>query len=243
MTNTACPFCGGPADSKEHAWPQWVSRHFAGRPLTLYDRSRLGVPPRTVKVLNAEVRIGSTCCNSAWLSKLEAEARDLLAATFDGKPQPQLDQDEQGLLALWATKTLMMLDLWQGGPKAFEPRHFREVHAQRTPPTDAVVVLAAMQLPRPHRRGRPEPPQEHAVYSQAGAPERHRLTFNVGAFAAQLRLGAVTPGEARTHTRPWAVQVWPPEAAFVDWPPPERLDVVSLSHFATPGSAYDERVT
>jgi hypothetical protein len=111
-----CVFCGGPANSREHVWPQWVSRHFVGR-LSLVDVSR-GVPPRSMHILDAQVRRVCQGCNGGWMSQLEAQAKPLLEPMFDGKPVT-LGADQQAVLAAWTVKTLMMLDLWQDGPEAF----------------------------------------------------------------------------------------------------------------------------
>jgi hypothetical protein len=222
-------FCGGPANSREHVWPQWVSRHFVGR-LSLVDVSR-GVPPRSMHILDAQVRRVCQGCNGGWMSQLEAQAKPLLEPMFDGKPVT-LGADQQAVLAAWTVKTLMMLDLWQDGPEAFSSAHHQHLHSG-APSSDTAVLLAFV-----------DRPTRHAVYwygiDDEESAELHRLTMNVGRFVGQVRLlaagAAVQYGSvARRST----VQVWPLAGGPVDWPPPERLWDGSLSHLATPRSAYD----
>jgi hypothetical protein len=64
--------------------------------------------------------------------------------------------------------------------------------------------------------------------------------MNVGRFVGQVRL--LAPGVAvqlGSVAKRSTVQVWPVGTNPVDWPPPERLWDGSVSHLATPGSAYD----
>lgn len=223
-------FCAGPANSREHVWPQWVSRHFAGR-LSLVDVSR-GVPPRSMHILDAQVRRVCQGCNGGWMSQLEAQAKPLLEPMFDGNAVT-LESDQQAVLAAWTVKTLMMLDLWQDGPEAFSPTDHQHLYRSMAPPSDMAVLLAFV-----------DRPTWHAAYwygiDDEESAELHRLTMNVSRFVGQVRLlragAAVQFGSVARRS---AVQVWPLGADPVDWPPPERLWDGTVSHFATPGMAYD----
>jgi hypothetical protein len=225
-----CVFCGGRADSLEHVWPQWVSRHFADRlPLTLVDRSR-GVPPRSMSILDAHVRRVCQDCNGGWMSQLEMRAKPLLEPMFDGEPVT-LERDEQAVVAAWTVKTLMMLDLWQPDPEAFSPTHHQQLHRSAAPPSDTAVLLAFV-----------DRPTQHTFYALPGEKpgELHRLTMNVGCLVGQVRLGAAGGAvQNGSEAKRSAVQVWPRGGDPIDWPPPERLWDGSVSHFATPGRAYD----
>jgi hypothetical protein len=182
-------------------------------------------------ILDAQVRRVCQGCNGGWMSQLEAQAKPLLEPMFDGEPMT-LRPDEQAVLAAWTVKTLMMLDLWRPDPEAFSPAHHQQLRSG-TPPLDAAVLLAFV-----------DGPTRHAFYAYAllgqQSTELHRLTMNVGRFVGQVRLlGAGAAVQYGSVARRSAVQVWPLGADPVDWPPPERLWDGTVSHFATPGTAYD----
>jgi hypothetical protein len=225
----SCVFCGNPANSREHVWPQWVSRHFAA-PFKLVDLSR-DIPPRSMDTLDAQVRRVCQGCNGGWMSQLEAQAKPLLEPMFDGNPVT-LEPDVQAVLAAWTVKTLMMLDLWGAYPEAFSPAHHQQLRSG-TPPSDAAVLLAFVDTPTWH------PFYWYGVEGEESA-ELHRLTMNVGRFVGQVRLlragAAVQYGSVAKRL---TVQVWPLGTDPVDWPPPERLWDGSVSHLARPGSTYD----
>jgi hypothetical protein len=225
-----CVFCGRRADSLEHVWPQWISRHLANRgPFKLVDRTR----GRTVQfgnVLDVKIRRVCKTCNNGWMSQLETRAKPLLEPMFDGTPVT-LHPNDQAVLALWSIKTLMMTDLWHDNPDVFSPNHHWEVYQTRKPPLDVSVLIAAL-----------EEAERNAVYSEAAqqGTERHRLMMTFERLVVQVRL--LAPSASVQHgwdTRRSAVQLWPIERASVDWPPPEPLNALSVTHFATPGMAFD----
>jgi hypothetical protein len=179
-------------------------------------------------ILDAQVRRVCQGCNGGWMSQLEAQAKPLLEPMFNGEPVT-LEPDKQTVLATWTVKTLMMLDLWGANPEAFSPAHHQQLRSG-TPPSDAVVLLAFV-----------DGPTRNAFYAYGQQPtERDRLTMNVGRFVGQVRL--LAPGAAVQYgsvAKRSTVQVWPLGTDPLDWPPPERLWDGSVSHLATPGSAYD----
>jgi hypothetical protein len=94
---------------------------------------------------------------------------------------------------------------------------------------DAAVLLALV-----------DSPTQHTFYALPGkAPgELHRLTMNVGCLVAQVRLVSATEVGYGWEAKRSSVQIWPPAVRSLDWPP-ERLWDATVSHFATPGMAYD----
>jgi hypothetical protein len=182
-----------------------------------------------MSILDAQVRSVCQNCNGGWMSRLEARAKPLLEPMLDGKPAT-LAPDGQALLAAWTVKTLMMLDVWRPDPEAFSHAHHQQLYRSGAPPADTVALLAYV-----------DRPMQHTFYALPGAEpgELHRLTMNVGCLVGQVRLlskgGAIRYGPEAKRS---AVQVCPAARGAVDWPP-ERLSDVTVSHFATPGMAYD----
>jgi hypothetical protein len=182
-----------------------------------------------MNVLDAQVRRVCQRCNSEWMSQLEVRAKPLLEPMFDGKPVT-LEQDEQAVVAAWVVKTLIMLDLWRPKPNAFSPSHHQQLYRLGAAPLDTAVLLALV-----------DRPTQHTFYALPGKQpgELHRLTMNVGCLVAQVRLVNAAGVGYGWEAKRSSVQIWPRAAGSLDWPPPERLWDPTVSHFATPGMAYD----
>lgn len=100
-----CPFCGQPARTKEHVWPQWL-RSFA--PYMIMSSGRQGqrfqqteyVPHRGALVSRQQYVaeflpnvVADVCadCNSGWMAALENEVKSLLGPTMDVDPGRTFD--------------------------------------------------------------------------------------------------------------------------------------------------------
>jgi hypothetical protein len=81
-----CPFCDRPADSAEHADPQWMSRYYLDRDTGAgsFTMSFGGLyPDRTVPVLNQTIRVCHRC-NGGWMAILEDRVKPALIAMSGG---------------------------------------------------------------------------------------------------------------------------------------------------------------
>lgn len=110
-TQRRCAFCGaaGPL-TKEHVFGDWLSRlgldpgpvqHLAGA------LNRLGKDLGTGPMFARTVRNVCSTCNNGWMSALERTAQRALGPLILGE-QGTIAADEQGALALWAQKTVMV---------------------------------------------------------------------------------------------------------------------------------------
>jgi hypothetical protein len=116
-------------------------------------------------------------------------------------------------------------------PEAFSPTHHQQLYRSGAPPADTVALLACV-----------DRPTQHTFYALPGAEpgELDRLTMNVGCLVGQVRLLATGCAvQYGSSVRRSAVQVWPVAVGPEGWPPPERLWDATVSHFVTPGMAYD----
>ena len=68
--------------------------------------------PRRIRSLDLTAPICVTC-NNRWLAVLENDVQPVLAPLIRGEERT-LAPREQQLLATWAVKTTLMLDLWTG---------------------------------------------------------------------------------------------------------------------------------
>jgi hypothetical protein len=107
-----CVFCGGPANSREHAWPDWVIALFRNQEEATIIAERDGEEPREWHGINVSVKVKRFCggCNTGWMSDLENEARPLLLPLIRGE-RATLDNAQRIVVATWCLKTAMVFDL------------------------------------------------------------------------------------------------------------------------------------
>jgi hypothetical protein len=107
-----CAFCGSTDTTDEHVFAAWVSAELQKRGSLVRETEHGRVPIRS---LDVTVPICSHC-NNRWLSVLENDARPILAPMINGTGSFTLTSDQQKLLAAWALKTALVLDLVSGAP-------------------------------------------------------------------------------------------------------------------------------
>jgi hypothetical protein len=68
MARTACIFCGAPADSREHLFPDWVGEEFRRRFGPVDVRDRTGPYGTIIGAPKVNIRIKCVCadCNNGW---------------------------------------------------------------------------------------------------------------------------------------------------------------------------------
>jgi len=104
-----CLFCSNNANSKEHAWPNWILRMRKDKNWGPIRRTVEGLPVKITA--SAEVKIKAVCqpCNNGWMSGLETENKSLIGGLLNDLSLP-LDTSQQTSLARWTLKTAMVLD-------------------------------------------------------------------------------------------------------------------------------------
>jgi hypothetical protein len=102
-----CTFCERNADSLEHFWAEWLLERIVLRePISI----SFGKSARKF-VDNPKLRVRSVCkiCNNGWMSQLESKNIAQIGSLAQNVFIP-LDTQQQTSIALWATKTVMVLD-------------------------------------------------------------------------------------------------------------------------------------
>jgi hypothetical protein len=125
----ACPFCGESQVGEEHVFARWISRELAR-----YGRfvSQTPYGPKESATISVKAPV-CALCNNRWLSVLENDVRAILAPMIHGAKTVSLSRDSQELLATWAVKTAMMLDLSNGTP-IIQAGFYRDLRLQRRSP-------------------------------------------------------------------------------------------------------------
>jgi hypothetical protein len=106
-----CLFCGGSPLTREHIWPEWLSKELPALELTTFTLERAGKETETWKAPAASTTVRAVCaiCNGGWMSDLEARAAPLLTPLIRGQT-PRMGRPSQAAVAAWALKTAVMLD-------------------------------------------------------------------------------------------------------------------------------------
>jgi hypothetical protein len=209
-----CPFCNTGDPTAEHVFPQWLSKELTatgGLVRSSEDR------PRRLRKIDTTAPI-CRACNNRWLSVLENDAKPLLTQMLRGQAQ-RLFHNEQKLLATWALKTAMMLDLASGEP-VIPTGFFHSLRQLREPFPSSIVLIAAYGGSQwatwarhtPLRLGAPEDAPPNGFVTTFTA---HRVIFQV--------LGYFTSGGARFDDtriyREALAQISPLRCLPVEWPP------------------------
>jgi len=134
----ACAYCNGSPLTDEHVWAQWVSGE-----LSVYGGFVTQAEHGPRIRLKIDV-IAPVCdsCNTGWLSVLENDVKPILAPMLHGRGSVSLSVDDQRLLATWAVKTALMIDL-SGGSPIIPAGFYQEFRLRREPHEAQVVWLGA----------------------------------------------------------------------------------------------------
>jgi len=118
-----CGFCDARADSREHAWPDWLLEELQRGSARLHglppgarisasvEAHRPGAPPLVWRGPKANVRVKRVCkrCNNEWMSRLEDIAKPIITPMLYGSRQA-VPASVQFTLTLWSLKTAMVFD-------------------------------------------------------------------------------------------------------------------------------------
>jgi hypothetical protein len=208
----ACPFCGDSHVGREHVFARWISRELAR-----YGRfvSQTPYGPKTRTTINVTAPVCGTC-NNRWLSVLENDVQPILSPMMHGAKAISLSVDAQRLLATWAVKTALMLDLSRETP-VIQAGFYRDFRLQRRPFDSHVVMLGA------YNGGNVVRAYHHEL--RLGAGEGHPPVGFVTTFTVFRTLFQVV-GHFTTGSATWRDDrrltvglhtIWPTSGA-IDWP-------------------------
>jgi hypothetical protein len=233
-------FCGRKPFSEEHVWPEWLIKELPdaidvrGR-MTDHTTGRTIEFPSGTKV-NKTIRRTCNPCNTGWMADLESETKWIVAPMLRGQHPIRLGLAEQRLVALWAVKTALMLELASPGPAAIPASLYRRIYAERVPPPETRVWLGA----RTVLDDVPADATEAAVellYAESGPTtfalsqgdlEGYASTFAANFFVCQV-VGLLPPDENRpvefgaVREGPF-LHIWPTTERLLSWPPAFLLD-------------------
>lgn len=228
-----CLFCDQRADSREDAWPRWIGTQFRASqpvPFTAERRGKKLVPWR---VLGPELKIRCVCktCNNGWMSRLEMQAQAILQPLLLGEPRG-LDFASQGIIALWAVKTAMVLEALDApDQRAYSAQECVHVKSFGAIPQRTVVWIAASNDPGlfmsakiSHRASC----NSNAITGLSTTISLSLLVLQVFTIRVPSSVTESTKVTADAKKGPWrgaTLRLWPSDPHnSVAWPPAETID-------------------
>jgi hypothetical protein len=234
-----CVFCGQGVVSNEHVWPKWIREEVALRYGNVkWDALRDG-KVRSTPVLDAQVKRVCETCNNGWMSDLEGRAKPVLVPMmFGALPQISLSPEDQGVVALWAYKTVLMADFF-GARRTLDPHVYTAFFRERCPPRRSWVLMAAYagSAKRLRSYSTTTTVTREMQHNAVGVLERNpielpavigtlvvfHLVLQVVIYSGKDLPLRVANGHA------WEQMIWPVDPAPVTWPPNmDTLDEAAL---------------
>jgi hypothetical protein len=234
-----CALCGAEIGrntrSREHVFAKWIRDLFPDTEPHKQTRKtqvrggELEIEEWEDVPLNLRVKDMCKPCNNEWCQKIDDEAQPVLEPMILGRPST-LDAPQQLIAAIWATKTLLLLQRSHKHDKRSIPdREYRWFRQHRWPLQNEQVWLGrhdgtgdwpvgyhhyAFELFNAATGETVDSPDESHGYAAA---------FSVGylffrAFGHTIDNGPkIMPGGPFSGV---LRQIWPTDGAPVDWPPP-----------------------
>ena len=244
MVRRSCFFCGrtkGPL-TKEHVWPQWVSRLLLRRHDADHFVHRRAVGDSIVdnwKSRDLDVTTRTVCsdCNGGWLSELENRVKSLASRLIVGDPVAfALAPESRSLLAAWAYKMAMLLEVSSSDTSV---EFFTPADRLRFRQTTSAHWFVRVFMGRYEFEGRPAHAMtpRHTFTERTGTQRSFYLkisTVTAGHLAMQvMSVRSVTSKElvpADTiavefsgPARKAVLPIWPPGPGYLAWPPARTM--------------------
>jgi hypothetical protein len=219
----SCVFCRAPVSSKEHAFPDWLSKVVPGEGPMINTRDG-GAKSWRAGGFDHQVRQVCGGCNHGWMSDLEGGSKALVTELILDRRTAPLSTTEQIKLSTWLYKTGIMIALAYPEESRFVlADDYRFFYEHRKPPDGTSVWISALAF-EPGEQiqvgwGKPERLDfSRAADGTAIEPHGYRLSFSVVTLVCQIMRDPHQgkfdrPREFRdvwTRIRPISKGIWPP---------------------------------
>ena len=157
-----CVWCGSPANSLEHVYPQWL-RKLPGPATFIAQHGGYQDPSpqlvtradgsggweeylstrgtRTPNVHEVQVKAVCASCNNNWMSQMETEVEPIVRKLAQGQVS-LVPAHEARTLAVWAHKTFLMYNQWEDKrDRRYSAEDYEEFHEDRVPAADVRLYL------------------------------------------------------------------------------------------------------
>jgi len=234
----ACIFCGKTPTTREHIFPQWVSRLLVKSPRGFPSKNRMILRSgsgehtwQSHEPINFVAKCVCADCNGGWMHDIEQSAQPVLTSMIMGQ-RTTLDAEAQGVVATWIGLKAIV---GRYGHRPVDPvdrdwlDHFYVNH--RPPETWYEWITGYVGKSPFYYEGRditltlPDDPTFAAT-----TPHGVLMALIVGYLAVKvlgIRQGTPSePGATRLF------RIWPTTSdSFLSWPPDFHVDDASLDTF------------
>jgi hypothetical protein len=230
-----CLFCSNAASTKEHLWADWILRSLSPRT----EPIRAVIGKSAPKEFHGDVRIKCVCaqCNHGWMSALEATVKPFVGAMIHDISLT-LTTEQQKPIAIWVTKTAMVLEATMRKDAQFYTRNeCEELRLHSVIPDRSLLWLGRISQSGVFASGTHIWLQDNVGKA---ACDGQVATFTVGHLAIQILTIRIPPQNrpqlVRTVCRdgPWdnsLLGIYPTNQT-VTWPPRLAFDVRGPLFFA-----------
>jgi hypothetical protein len=233
-----CAFCGrsGIKMSREHVFPQWLSRAASGDGNYTWIREGRGITTPLIEVVTKRV-----CeeCNTGWLSRIEAGAKAVLEPLLNASTN-RITEADRWIIARWFTKTILTAQLAlvpRSGTGIVDGQAYRDFYENPSPFNNSVIFISGyhgLLLP--------------IAFDVVPLPGDGAWGFRVFFHFHRLVLTGFVAGPGKDCKISWPHNfhtachlIWPPQRGFMgyfgdptlpcSWPPPYLLDQTVIELF------------
>jgi hypothetical protein len=235
----------------EHVIPKWARRSFNIKGLVTVDTREEGSDQRrrvgAMQALNLTLH-DTICeeCNSVWLNRrLERPSKSLLSPMAVSAKPAILSPADQKLIATWAVKTVLLLELAIRQIEGYAPSQpeLAWLRANGEPPPRSLVWLGCWDC-RQATPVRYAPSSAQLPAADRGSVAGHFATFTLGYVAFQVFTVDYVTADHQ-GARHWNQHVPPSLAQALPriWPPPATLQDLLWPLQAFAANNWDRLVT
>lgn len=179
VNKRVCIFCGSGNLTKEHVFPDWMSKVFPRTTTATHTEENNGKVEKTfqTRVFQHTAKIVCGSCNSGWMGKLESSTKPILSKMlFSLNYSANLTKNEQAILSFWAQKTAMILNRSTGADFKIPTQSYNEL-AEKNKALNYITVRIGWRFPKQGVKGRQI---SHFTISEITGPEKSRMVKAVG---------------------------------------------------------------
>jgi hypothetical protein len=142
MTRRVCTFCQNKSRTltSEHIFPDWLSKKFSSGIFGIIEvTSDDGKKTWKKPLFQDKANIVCADCNNGWMSDIETAAKPILEKLILTLDSTLLAENEQKILALWAQKTVLVINKTTGGKFTIPQSFYTAIYESKTEPTNILV--------------------------------------------------------------------------------------------------------
>jgi hypothetical protein len=241
-----CIFCGKPANSREHAFPEWLIDTMEDWYAERFGPKDPRIPPiwecidgvgskSEIRLENLEIVIKCVCkkCNEGWMSEIQNNHAKPVITRILEEGSHTLGRQDYTSLTIWSVMTAMVLDIRN------HPDQRRFVQEENVSfwykhknifnnfMQENIYVPQGFRVWLARWKNSTGPSVHGRLLSNTGSPEKGVVnTIGFGTLIFQI---VRTPPDIELGGRsgPWdrsLVQIFPPPGGEVAFPPPQGID-------------------